>query len=161
MINNLSTTVYLIDFYNEKIGYKVNCDEVGKCKYSKYKYTNDLLAQASGYAFEKNYLWSKDKDLYALFVQNERVFFLAGGDIIDVSSDSWRAYRDKTGLFKYKFILKEGTNTKYSVDYFEVGESKPGDFDPHFFVDVMHWLNGDEPRKHLQRYWGNYKNEAR
>lgn len=122
------------------------------------KSTKQIEGQACGYAIEKKEgLFNSEKTLYALFVHGDSVFFLVGSELYDVASDNWRAVIEKIGICKYEFRLEERGESRCVVTFMEVTQTQPSDPDPSFFVDVVHWLSGEESKANLKKYWSSVR----
>lgn len=100
-------------------------------------------------------LFGSKRALYALAaVEDGRIIFLADTDCFDVTNSSWHVSLKKRGCFAYEFLLLEDSCLRLKIRYWEFTDTRGPDPDPHFFVDVAHWLSGPAARRHLLSYWG-------
>jgi hypothetical protein len=93
------------------------------------------------------------KTFLALYVDEANVYFVANNQVIDVTSESYTATREKIGVCKYRFSLLHNGVQIYSVDYYDLDYQPSGSFDCDFFGDVVHWLKSREMRDNYLKYW--------
>lgn len=149
----------LLDFNKSRIVYSFRSGDFEQ--YEKKSIDGVSATRVSGYAIEhKQSVWGGKKILYALFVQNDKIYFLAGSQCFDVTSDDNFISRTKVGFLKYRLTLKSKDREFFSVDYWEFTETQPDDMDSHFFVDTLHWLKNSETKRDLVHFWRNQLNHS-
>ncbi len=147
----------LLDFNKSRIVYSFKSGDFDH--YEKKSIKGVGATRVSGYAIEHSRVWGGKKILYALFVQNDKIYFLAGSQCFDVTSDDNFISRSKVGFFKYQLRLKSKDREYFSVDYCEFTETQPEDMEPHFFVDTLHWLKNSQTKHDLVQFWINQQNQ--
>ncbi len=153
-IESDDSNTLLLDFYKPYVFYSLNCKLPSKVEYVKKKGIPDDEFKISGYAIEhKLRFFGREKKLFALFVRNEEVYFLAGRQCFNVTSNEEVISRQRLGLFKYRLYLTSKNVDVALVEFYEYAKTNPGDMDANFFVDVLHWLKNSNTKKALKNYW--------
>lgn len=114
---------------------------------------NKSHANCTGYYFRQRCMIKGIDIFHCLLVQNGNVFFISKNSIFDVTSESWKAFTYRKGLFKSVFKLFNDDKKIMECEYFEIAQTKADEMDCHFFVDVSHWLRSQESKQALDKYW--------